>query len=134
LEAIDGLVTALLGGEYLRKKDDQGDPRRVNPVAPLMTDETASGLDHGHREKAEKWQPRFLVEVIADRIELEARGRSGRVDHSALLGVVKVSIEKHQITTQGGRLHPELGDSRPSGTSDDDLVALAHIDSCAETS
>jgi hypothetical protein len=108
LEAIDGLIAALFSRQDLREKDDQGDPRRVDAGSPLMTDLMASGLDNGPGKKSEEWQPSFFGKLIAERLELEANGQTGRLGHGALLGAVMKCPSTTPVIAQGGRLHPEF--------------------------
>ena len=88
LESVDGLLAGMAVGEDLREEEAQGDPGEVDPLAPLMAEGSAGGLDRGPREDREEGEALLPRELIAGGDELVARGRCGRLGHGDLLGVV----------------------------------------------
>ena len=94
LESIHGLIARLVRGKDLGEEDAQGDPRRVDSIAPAMVETTASRLDRGPGEEPEEGESLLLAELLAQGLELVARGRGGRLNHGGLLGVGMVGVSE----------------------------------------
>src|SRR6516165_3365781 len=86
LESIDGLITGVVLGEDLREEEAQGDPGRIDPLAPPVVEGAASRRDEGPREDREEGETLPPGEPIAHADEWVARGRCGRLSHGDLLG------------------------------------------------
>ena len=60
-------------------------------------------LDEGPGEEFEEGEPLLLGELVAQGVELAARGGAGSLGHGDLPGSVRGGVSNHQITDPGGR-------------------------------
>jgi hypothetical protein len=109
LKSIDGLVTGVVLGEDLREEEAQGDPGRIDPLAPPMAYGAASRRDDGAREQCKEGEALPPGELIAGGDELVGRGRCGRLNHGDLLGVATGGhVHTASLPAQEVALHEEV--------------------------
>ena len=91
LEPIDGVVAGVVVGEDLGEEEPQGDPGGVDPLRQGWLQWRHAASTRVPREELEEGESVLLVELVADGIELVARGRA--VDWATATSLVWYQVE-----------------------------------------